>query len=139
MLQVNSTLIKLYWNIGKYVSTKAIVEDLAQFIKSKDSNLKGFTARNIWQMKQFYEIYYKTEKLSALLTQMEFYLEALDRDIKTKDEHPSIGILLCRKKNDTVFDDEMKLIDFISESTHKNYSCCLPCIGGIGLGFVFDE
>ncbi len=36
------------------------------------------------------------------LGQLEFYLEALDRDVKIKDENPSIGVLLCREKNDEV-------------------------------------
>lgn len=36
------------------------------------------------------------------LGQLEFYLEALDRDVKTEDENPSIGVLLCREKNDEV-------------------------------------
>ncbi len=38
----------------------------------------------------------------AHLGQLEFYLEALDRDVKSKDENPSIGILLCREKDDEV-------------------------------------
>jgi len=29
--------------------------------------LKGFSAQNLWRMKQFYEIYHQNEKLSALL------------------------------------------------------------------------
>jgi len=33
---------------------------------------------------------------------LEFYLEALDRDVKSRDENPSIGILLCREKDDEV-------------------------------------
>jgi predicted nuclease of restriction endonuclease-like (RecB) superfamily len=36
------------------------------------------------------------------LGQLEFYLEALDRDVKTEDENPSIGVLLCREKNDEI-------------------------------------
>ncbi len=32
----------------------------------------------------------------ADLGQLEFYLEALDRDVKRSDENPSIGILLCQ-------------------------------------------
>jgi dethiobiotin synthetase len=36
------------------------------------------------------------------LGQLEFYLEALDRDVKSSDENPSIGILLCREKDDEV-------------------------------------
>jgi len=38
----------------------------------------------------------------AHLGQLEFYLEALDRDIKKESENPSIGILLCRDKDDEV-------------------------------------
>lgn len=38
----------------------------------------------------------------AHLGQLEFYLEALDRDVKREHENPSIGILLCREKDDEV-------------------------------------
>jgi predicted nuclease of restriction endonuclease-like (RecB) superfamily len=34
------------------------------------------------------------------LGQLEFYLEALDRDLKKPHENPSIGVLLCRDKDD---------------------------------------
>ena len=70
-------------------------------------------------MKQFYETYQEHQKLSTLWTQLswshnrrimslktseerEFYLEALDRDVKLPHENPSIGVLLCREKNDEV-------------------------------------
>jgi predicted nuclease of restriction endonuclease-like (RecB) superfamily len=36
------------------------------------------------------------------LGQLEFYLEALDREVKKEGENPSIGILLCRDKDDEV-------------------------------------
>jgi predicted nuclease of restriction endonuclease-like (RecB) superfamily len=36
------------------------------------------------------------------LGQLEFYLEALDRDVKTEDENPSIGVLLCREKDEEI-------------------------------------
>ena len=38
----------------------------------------------------------------ADLGQLEFYLEALDQDVKLAHEKPSIGILLCREKDDEV-------------------------------------
>ena len=45
----------------------------------------------------------KTRKFKPKhLGQLEFYLEALDRDIKLPHENPSIGILLCREKNDEI-------------------------------------
>lgn len=41
------------------------------------------------------------------LGQLNFYLEALDRDIKKPDENPSIGILLCRSKDNAVVEYAM--------------------------------
>ena len=35
------------------------------------------------------------------LGKMNFYLEALDRDVKKKHENPSVGILLCKGKERT--------------------------------------
>ena len=45
----------------------------------------------------------KTDKFKPdYLGQLEFYLEALDRDIKKPHENPSIGVLLCRDKDEEV-------------------------------------
>jgi hypothetical protein len=33
---------------------------------------------------------------------MQFYLAALDRQVRMEDENPSIGIILCKEKNRTV-------------------------------------
>ena len=39
--------------------------------------------------------------------QLEFYLEALDRDVKKENENPSIGIILCRDANRIVVEYAM--------------------------------
>lgn len=36
------------------------------------------------------------------LGQLNFYLEALDRDVKKANENPSIGVLLCKDKDSEV-------------------------------------
>lgn len=36
------------------------------------------------------------------LGKLGFYLEALDRDVKKTDENPSVGIILCKSKDDEV-------------------------------------
>lgn len=72
--QINSTLVELYWNIGQYISNqvelnlwgKNTVEKLASFIQSNAPDIKGFNARNLWRMKQFYEVYGNDAKLSTL-------------------------------------------------------------------------
>jgi predicted nuclease of restriction endonuclease-like (RecB) superfamily len=38
----------------------------------------------------------------SYLGQLSFYLEALDRDVKKLHEKPSIGVLLCKSKDETV-------------------------------------
>lgn len=76
--QVNKTLIRLYWDIGQYISEKVerngwgmgVVEEMAKYIANESSSSKGFSARNIWRMKQFYETYRGHEKLSAVLTEI---------------------------------------------------------------------
>lgn len=36
------------------------------------------------------------------LSKLNFYLEALDRDVRNPDENPSVGIILCKSKDDEV-------------------------------------
>ena len=75
---INTDLIELYWQIGAYVYQKikdsewgkSVVQDLSNFINKNEPDLKGFSAQNIWRMRQFYEAYYKNEKLSALLREI---------------------------------------------------------------------
>ncbi len=66
--QVNKALVQLYWNIGAYSANwgKRTVEQLASFIQQKEPNVSGFTASNIWRMKQFYETYADNSKLATL-------------------------------------------------------------------------
>lgn len=75
----NTALIDLYWNIGQYISEKleasdwgdGVVKQLADYIAKKAPEAKGFSDKNLWRMKQFYETYKGTdEKLSALLRQI---------------------------------------------------------------------
>jgi len=76
--KVNAELVQLYWDIGKYVSEKVnagkwgdgVVQQLADFIRSQYPNLKGFTKRGLYRMKQFYETYKDVEIVSSLLTQL---------------------------------------------------------------------
>ena len=75
----NSALIDLYWNIGKYISSKvassewgdSVVNNLAEYIAQKNPDLKGFSNKNLWRMKKFYEAYsLQEQKVSALLRQI---------------------------------------------------------------------
>jgi len=75
---VNRELISLYWDIGAYISDKvrregwgkSVVADFAAFIQQERPEIRGFSAQNIWRMKQFYETYEGNEKLSAVLREI---------------------------------------------------------------------
>ena len=58
------------------------------------------------------------------LGQLEFYLEALDRDIKKPNENPSVGLVLCATKDDTVV--EYALNRSISPALVADYKLHLP-------------
>ena len=75
----NASLIDLYWRVGKYISDKisisewgdGVVKQLADYIERNSPEVKGFSDKNLWRMKQFYETYKDAdEKLSALLRQI---------------------------------------------------------------------
>jgi len=75
---INKMLIQLYWRVGEFVSQKItsahwgqnVVDSLSAYINDQESGLKGFSPRNIWRMKQFYETYAEHEKLSPLVTEI---------------------------------------------------------------------
>lgn len=58
------------------------------------------------------------------LGQLNFYLEALDRDVRKPKENPSIGILLCKDKDDAVV--EYALSRSLSPTMVAEYQLCLP-------------
>ena len=75
----NTSLIDLYWRVGRYISGKisvsewgdGVVKQLADYIEKNSPEIKGFSDKNLWRMKQFYETYKNAdEKLSALLRQI---------------------------------------------------------------------
>lgn len=225
--KVNEELIDLYWNIGAYISKKvelsewgqSVVKELSQYIQTHEPELKGFSDKNLWRMKQFYETYKEIPKISTLLRetnadiantfkdsyvfdflnlpetfnesdlqkglleqmknfilelgrdflfiseqykvqvgnsdffidllfyhrglqclvafelkadkfkpehlgQLNFYLEALDRDVKRQNENPSIGVLLCKDKDSEVV--EYALSRSLSPTMVSEYKTQLP-------------
>lgn len=58
------------------------------------------------------------------LGKLNFYLEALDRDVRKEHERPSIGVLLCASKNDEVV--EYALSRTLSPALIAEYQTKLP-------------
>lgn len=78
MQAVNTELIQLYWKIGEMVSRKiraaewgeGVVDRLAEFIARTEPGLRGFTRRNLFRMRQFYEAYQNDQIVSPLVSQL---------------------------------------------------------------------
>ena len=75
----NAALIDLYWQVGQYLSVKiasaewgdGVVKQLAAHIEKNCPDIKGFSDKNLWRMKQFYETYAgESEKLSTVLREI---------------------------------------------------------------------
>lgn len=73
--RVNSELVTLYWDIGRGIVEKqqslgwgeSVVEMVAADLRAAFPDMKGFSARNIWDMKRLYEAYTTPDFLSQVV------------------------------------------------------------------------
>lgn len=78
MKAVNTTLINLYWGIGEEIYKqqkekgwgKSIVEILSNEIQKEFPGVKGFSARNLWNMRNLYVKYKDNEILQPLVAEI---------------------------------------------------------------------
>lgn len=120
---------------------KAITENLKQFILEfgKDFTFIGEEYRVQVGGQDFYiDLLFYNRALSCLVPielkigkfkpehigQINFYLEALDRDVKKPNENPSVGVILCASKDDAVV--EYALSRSMSPTLVSDYTLCLP-------------
>ena len=120
---------------------KAIIENLKQFILEfgRDFTFIGEEYRVQVGGQDFYiDLLFYNRALSCLVPielkigkfkpehigQINFYLEALDRDVKKPNENPSVGLILCASKDDAVV--EYALSRSMSPTLVSDYTLCLP-------------
>lgn len=120
---------------------KAIIENLKQFILEfgKDFTFIGEEYRvQVGNTDFFIDLLFYNRSLSCLVPielkigkfkpehigQINFYLEALDRDVKKPNENPSVGVILCASKGDAVV--EYALSRSMSPTLVADYRLCLP-------------
>ncbi len=138
---VNAELINLYWTIGEHINAKieksewgdSVVAELAKYIQQNEPLIKGFSDKNIWRMKQFYETYKNVPKLATLVREIswshnlaifsrcktieekEFYIKHAKQESYSKRE-------LDRQISAGLFERTMigntKLSTVLRESTH---------------------
>ncbi len=99
----NTTLIDLYWSIGDFISRKieaqgwgkGTVESLATYIQRRRPNAKGYSARNLWRMSQFFETYRNQPKLTPLVTELSWTNNLLIMSRSKRDEEREFYLRLC--------------------------------------------
>ncbi|MFO0795513.1 MAG: DUF1016 N-terminal domain-containing protein [Candidatus Brocadiaceae bacterium] len=72
---VNKELIELYWNIGREIASrqeqegwgKSVVERLSRDLCKEFPGMAGFSAQNLWYMRQFYLEYKDHKNLQQLV------------------------------------------------------------------------
>ncbi len=75
---VNRELIELYWDVGRLIVQKQqgetwgrrVVETLAADLRKDFPGVTGFSAANLWRIKNFYEAYCEDEKLAPLVREI---------------------------------------------------------------------
>jgi predicted nuclease of restriction endonuclease-like (RecB) superfamily len=128
-------------NHSEYDLRKGIVRSLKNFIIEfgRDFAFVGEEYRVQVGMKDFFlDLLFYHRELRCLvafelkidefkpeyLGKLSFYLEALDRDVKKPHENPSIGIILCKGKDDEVV--EYSLSRTLSPAAIADYTTKLP-------------
>lgn len=104
--KVNEELILMYRDIGKYISEHAenatygdsFVDGLADFFAKNYPDLKGFTRRGLYRMKQFYELYKDDQKVSPLVTQLSWTHHLIIMSACKSAEERLFYMTLCIKE-----------------------------------------
>ena len=72
---VNKELVGLYWDIGRMIAErqkvegwgKSVVEQLAKDLRAEFPGVRGYSAQNLWYMRQFFLEYHEDVKLQPLV------------------------------------------------------------------------
>ncbi len=121
----NTTLIDLYWKIGEYISRKIAaeqwgrrtVEALAVYIQRRRPGASGFSASNLWRMRQFFETYSGQPKLAPLVRELSWTHNLLIMSRCKRDEEREFYLRLCQRENWGKRDLERQLSGALFERT----------------------
>ena len=142
MKAVNAELIQMYWEIGSYVSGrvkdggwgKSVVADFSEFLQAHYPGTKGFSAQNIWRMKQFYETYCDNEKLSPLVREIPWTSNLLIMTGCKTDEAREFYLRLCIANRYTKRELDRQIGSMLYERTmisHEKHKDLLAGNGGL--------
>jgi predicted nuclease of restriction endonuclease-like (RecB) superfamily len=123
--RINSGMMQMYWNIGKRLSEEKmekgygsdVVKQLPADLQQEFPDTTGFSPRNLWNMKNFYEFYAladeKVQQLAVLLPWMHNVL--IITKIKSLEE-AAYYLKLAHENNLS----RNVLLNFIKADSYKN-------------------
>ena len=125
MKEVNKTLINLYWGIGQEIYNqqqekgwgKSIVEVLAKELKKEFPDVQGFSARNLWRMRNLYVEYKDNKFLPPLVAEISWSKNITIME-KCKDQLEREFYIKMTKKYGWTKD---VLINNIENKTYEKY------------------
>jgi len=100
---INTELIDLYWRVGQCISRKletagwgeGVVDELARYIAQHHPDIKGFTRRNLFRMRQFFLTYRHDTKVSPLVRQLSWTHNLLILSKCKRPEEREFYLRLC--------------------------------------------
>jgi predicted nuclease of restriction endonuclease-like (RecB) superfamily len=103
---INQELISLYWEIGRRIVEKqersgwggGIVGNLARDLSGAFPDTKGFSERNLWNMKQYYLAYRNLPKLQTLSAEINWSNNILISGQAKDDREREFYLKLCIKE-----------------------------------------
>jgi predicted nuclease of restriction endonuclease-like (RecB) superfamily len=122
---VNTELIELYWQVGEYISRKletaawgeSVVEKLARYIAQKHLDIKGFTRRSLFRMRQFYETYRNDKKVAPLVRELSWTHNLLILSGCKRSEEREFYLRLCLHEHWSKRELERQLASALFERT----------------------
>ena len=122
---VNAETINLYWKIGeeiyvrqqKYGWGKSIVQLLADELQKKFPGAKGYSAANLWRMRNFYLTYSQSEKLAPMVREISWSNNIVIMEKCKDDLQREFYIGMVKRYGWT----KRVLINFIESQTYEKY------------------
>ncbi|MCC5945238.1 MAG: DUF1016 family protein [Bernardetiaceae bacterium] len=105
MKKVNQAHIQLNWDLGKMIVQKqsekgwgkSVVEQIAKDLQAEFVGIKGFSSRNLWRMRQFYETYYQSTILPPLVAEIGWTHNVVIMEKCKTDQQREFYILMTKK------------------------------------------
>ena len=128
---VNTELIDLYWKVGGFIARKigadgwgkSTVSDLSDFIRARRPGIAGFSASNLWRMRQFFDTYAAQPKLAALLRELSWTQNLLIlARAKRPEEREFYLRLSSREKWESTARSKRALLSWRSSSRLDHFS-----------------